>query len=478
MIWIKRTIMLGMAVLAVLFLSLGGAKPPVVPPGFTVVEYWEKWVGNEAAQMKVIVDDFNNTVGREKHIYVRYLPMSGVDQKALIAIAAGVPPDIAGIWDKQLPQFASLGALEKLDDLAASRGINDQTYWPVYWNECNYNGHLYALISTPATIALHYNKKMFHDVPAERWRKVGLDPNDAPNRAPRTIAELDKYSEAIDTFDAAGNLDHAGYIPLYCWYNDYLMYWFGGGIFDQKTQKFLLTSPGTIKSFEWIASYTRRLGVRSMSDFQSSMGTFDSPQNPFMVRKVAMVMQGPWMANYIFNQKPAMSELLVPRSQERTLPNRLDNYEWAVAPFPSDIPGVDNVTVGAADILTIPRGAPHRKEAFEFLAYVTRQDVTEKLDSLHCKNSPLRAVSASFIRNHPNPYIQIFEDLAASPNAHGVPRLAIWQEVSKELDDGADAVGIDGEDPTQVLTAAQARLQEKYDRYHAIELERDAADRN
>jgi multiple sugar transport system substrate-binding protein len=468
--------MLGMALIALLFLGFGGARPAPTPLGFTVVEYWEKWVGNEGAQMKLIVDDFNNTVGKEKHIFVRNLQMSGVDEKTLIAVAAGVPPDIAGIWDMQLPSFASLGALEKLDDLAAARGINEKTYWPIYWDDCTYNGHLYAVVSTPADITLHYNKKMFHDVPPERWRAVGLDPNDAPNRAPRTIRELDQYAEAIDTFDDKGNIVHAGYIPLYSWYNAFLPYWFGGELFDQKTQKFKLTSPGTIKAFQWIASYTKRLGKRPMSDFQSSMGNFDSPSNPFMVRQVAMVMQGPWMANYIYNQKRSMSEVLVPRSQERTLPDRRDNYEWGVAPFPSDLPGENDITCGNVDILTIPRGAPHKKEAFEFLAYLCRPEVSEKLNSMHCKDSPLRIVSPDFVKNHPNPYINIFQDLAAGPHAYGIPRIPIWLEVQKELTDAAQAVGIDGLDPATVLAAAQARLQEKYDRNHAIEVRREKSD--
>ncbi len=47
--------------------------------------------------MRVIVDDFNNTVGAEKGIYVRYVSSSTINQKTLVATAAGVPPDIAGL---------------------------------------------------------------------------------------------------------------------------------------------------------------------------------------------------------------------------------------------------------------------------------------------------------------------------------------------------------------------------------------------
>ncbi len=136
---------------------------PKLPPGFTVVEYWEKWNNHEATQMQVIVDDFNKSVGQEKKIYVHFLSMSDIDQKTLISISAGVPPDITGTWDTQIAQYAALGAVEQLDDLAAAHGITEDYYLPVFWRGCHYNGHLYALVSTPGTVALLYNKQIFQE---------------------------------------------------------------------------------------------------------------------------------------------------------------------------------------------------------------------------------------------------------------------------------------------------------------------------
>jgi ABC-type glycerol-3-phosphate transport system substrate-binding protein len=135
--------------------------------------------------MKEIVNDFNAGIGAEKHIFVRYVSISAINQKTLIATAAGVPPDVAGLWDTNLAQFAAQDALEPLDDLATEHGITAATYKPVYWDACHYDGKLYALISTPATVALHYNKKLFHEQAAS-LRAAGLD----PDRAPATIDEL------------------------------------------------------------------------------------------------------------------------------------------------------------------------------------------------------------------------------------------------------------------------------------------------
>src|SRR5262245_5166185 len=121
--WVRRIILSLLALGALAFLARGSrrADTAAVPSDFVVIRYWEKWTGKEADQMKQIVDDFNATVGRDKKIFVQYLSMSSVDQKTLLATAAGVPPDVAGVWDSQVRQFAAMGALQCLDDMAAER---------------------------------------------------------------------------------------------------------------------------------------------------------------------------------------------------------------------------------------------------------------------------------------------------------------------------------------------------------------------
>lgn len=468
MAWMKSIIFALLAVVGVGFLVFGAPKQPTnIPSDYVIVEYWEKWVGNEAAQMQQIVNDFNRTVGRQKKIFVRYMSMTDIDQKTLIATSAGVPPDIAGLWDQQIAQVAALGAAEPLDALAKAHGITAKSYLPVFWKACHYNGHLYALVSTPGTIALIYNKKIFHE-DAARLRAAGLD----PNRPPRTLAEFDRYAAALDTRDSSGRIDRAGYVPLQSWYHPFISYWFGGDIYNPVTHRFTLDSPATLKAYEWIQSYSRRMGPRALMDFQNSLGNFDSPNNPFLVGKLVMEQQGPWMANYIHHLKPSMSEVLVPRKLEYTLAHRTDNYAWGVAPFPSAVPGLNDVSYNSFDVLMIPRGARHKKAAFEFIAYVNRQDVAEKLCTLHCKNCQLAHVSQAFIKNHPNPYIAIYEKLSASPNAKAVPSVPIWPEVMKQLTDTAQSIAIEGADPKTALAKAQQRMQAEYDRFRRIELRR------
>jgi ABC-type glycerol-3-phosphate transport system substrate-binding protein len=275
----------------------------------------------------------------------------------------------------------------------------------------------------------------------------------------------------------------AGFLPMEPdWYIELTAWWFGGDMFDAKTQKFTLDRPENLRAFEWIRSYTVKLGTPVMMELRNNKKQFDSPQNPFMARTVAMEQQGPWMANFIWTLThtepwtPTMSELKVPRAREFELPNRLDNYEWAAAPFPSvakrDATGrptgeplLKDVTYCDFDTLSIPRGAKHRKEAFEFIAYVNRQAVMEKLCMLHCKGTPLRKVSEYFMTRHPNPYIDVFETLASSPNARSLPKVPIWPEVAEELINESQAVYMLEKSPEEAVRDAQSRCQAKYDAY-------------
>jgi multiple sugar transport system substrate-binding protein len=454
-------------------LAFGPRGDEHLPKHRIVIDYWEKWTGNEEAQMRVIVDDFNRTVGAEKGIYVRYISSSTINQKTLVATAGGVPPDIAGLFDVNLVQFAAMGALEPLENLAREHGITAAYYKPVYWNGLNYDGHLWGLISTPTVVALHYNKQIFQEN-ASALRAAGLD----PDRAPRTIHELDAYAHALTVKGPGGRVIRAGFLPMEPnWYVNYIPYWFGGSFWDAKDKRFTLTSPPVVKAYQWIQSYAAWLGKDAMSDFRNGMGNFDSPQNAFLAGQVAMEMQGTFLANFIYNRKRSMSTVLWPRAVEMTKPlsERLRNYQWAVAPFPSAVPGLRDVAYCGFDVLAIPRGSKHKKEAFEFIAYVNRQDVMEKLNKLQCKNSPLAKVSDDFLNHHPNPYIRIFERLARSPNARTAPQIPIMPEVVDELNALSQEISLLEVKPQPALAALQVRLQAEYDEFVREQLARGSS---
>lgn len=456
-------------------LLIFGPRPQVDTrrEGVVFIDYWEKWGGLEGSQMQQIVDEFNDTVGREKGIAVRYLSVSTVNQKTLVAISAGVPPDVAGMWADNIPQFAALGALEPLDDFASEYGITEDYYKPVYWEGCRFEDRLYALVSTPWVLALHWNKEAFEQS-ADRLRSAGLD----PVRPPRTLDELDRYAAALDRVDDSGWVERIGYLPMHPgWWNAHLPIWFGGELYDEPTRTLQLNSPEVIHAFEWLRSYSEKLGVKSMTEFRSGLARTASSVDPFVVGTICMELQGPWRARFFEDKAPRLNQWKMSTEAARALPRerRRENYAWGATPFPS-ADGRNLVSFAGYDVLVIPRGARHKAEAFEFIAFVNRKDISEKLSSMHSKVSALRHPSEQFLENHPNPYIDVFEALASSPNVRTVPRIPIWQEVSQEMDFVGQKVFLLQQTPKEALDQAQERMQRKLDDFFELDAKRRPPD--
>lgn len=492
------------------------------------IQYWEKWTGLEAQQMQRIVDEFNETVGREKGIWVDHYSMSQIDRKTIISTAAGAPPDVVGMWDGQVLQFAALGALEPLNDYAARYGLTREKYKGVFYDGCTAGGTLYALPSTVWCVALVWNKQVFADR-AEQLRAAGCD----PTRAPRTIAELDRYAAALDTWEPVDpahpeqrRLSRAGFVPAEPGsFTNLYPYWFGAGYVDPSGLRLDLTAPEMMRTYNWLRGYSERLGRDRLAEFRSAFNAgmsslSDNPQNPFFVGWIAMEQQGPWVTAQIEKLKPEAMRWHVPPDQlqrERDLPRlavgmseqevhgilgtgvrhgdaeewlagvkviqvrfandrvaslaarlrpaveRQQFCQWGAAAFPSDIPGLDNVTYAGMDVWGIPSTATHKAEAFEFIAFASRQRQIEQLSSLHCNLSPLRDQSEEYRRYHPNPYVDVFETLASSPNARPLPRIINWPKVADELGQSAERSALLHGTTREILTRAQARAQQALD---------------
>lgn len=221
-------------------------------------------------------------------------------------------------------------------------------------------------------------------------------------------------------------------------------FWFGGDLWDGD-RRITSTGPAHVEAFKWFRHYPEKYGLNNLRQFGASLGTFSSPQNAFLTEQVAMVLQGVWMYNFIEKFAP--------------------HIEWAVAPFPSNDPeALSGVTIVECDVLVIPRGARHVKEAFEFIRYVNSRPAMEKLVLGQRKFSPLAEISPDFVERHPNPYIQVFMDLAGSPNARYEPRLSVWNEYRGEMVVAAERIFSMRISPEDALREVEERVQWKFDR--------------
>ncbi len=387
------------------------------------VVYWEKWTGQEGEEMRKVVDAFNRSQDR---IFVRYLSISGVDTKTLLATSGGNPPDVAGIWQERIAQFADGGALMDLTPMANEAGLGRDYYIANYYNACSYQGKLWALPSTPASVALHVRPDL---VPPEVA---------SPETFPQTIEELDALTERISQRDPNGAIKMAAFLPS----NPGWWHWGWGSLFGGKLlegDRIVVNGPESVRAFEWIQSYAKRFGAKEVQSFQSGFGTFSSPQDPFMSGKVASELNGTWKGNYINVYKKGLKWFAVP------------------FPYPKDRPDLKGHALLSQDVLAIPRDAKHPKEAFEFIKFVQRQDVMEGLCKGHGKNSPLNQVSESFFETHPNPQIRLFDELARSKTSFSPPVVGLFPQISSEVGVAFQEVSNEIKTPKQALDDAQKR---------------------
>ena len=272
------------------------------------------------------------------------------------------------------------------------------------------------------------------------FKNAGLD----PERPPRTIQELDAFAEKLTLRDKDGNITQIGFMPMEPgWWNWSWGYFFGGRLWDGG-ERITANAPENIQAFGWIESYTKKYGVAYLNSFRGGFGNFDSPQNGFLAGKVAMEIQGVWMYNFIDKHAPGL--------------------QWGAAPFPTVRRDMPPTTVAEADILAIPNGAAHPREAFEFIKFVNSQHGMELLCMGQRKFTPLRKVSREFLARHPNPYIKVFIDLAKSPGAFTDPPIGIWNEYSDEVNSAIQKVWLQQGTPEGILGDVQARTQKKWDR--------------
>lgn len=423
-------------------------------PQRIVVDYWEKWSSFEMEAMQTIIDDFNRSQDR---IEVRFLSISPIDVKLMLAASGGNPPDLAGIWEYNIPDLAEKGALLPLDNALAGAGLGADHYVPAFWNLCRHRGFTWGLPSTPGAVALYYNKRLF--------REAGLD----PDQPPRTFAEVEEMSRRLTRVEVARagrrvrlsfdeltpaeresgryEIVQVGHQP-----NDVggmqvglWGYWFGAKYWDGD-RRILADEPANLAAYRWLRDVMVSYGIDQLKNFGASFGQSTSSLSPFLSGKCAMVVQGPWYPNFIEKFSP--------------------DLEWGIAPFPA-IPGVADdapMTVIISDMLVIPRGAKHPREAFEFLRYTQRRDVAEKLATLQGKFTALRDVSPEFLARHPNPAVSFYSELARSPNARTAPRLSIWRDYEVELSVAALNVRFLLKTPEQALAEAQNRVQWRFDR--------------
>lgn len=426
----RRVAVGGMTAAAAALLLFGPRRDDDAPPGRLVLDYWDKWTGVEAVAMHRLVQAFNRSQDR---LFVRYLTINAIDQKAMIAIAGRSPPDIVGLWNYNIPAYAEAGALLPLDDMASARGLTASRYIDTVWKMVTHQDRLWSMISTCGSIALYLN--------LDAIESAGLDPNDTP----RTTHELDTLNRRIMSSRPDGTIERMGFVHTDPgWWPWIWGYQFGGSLIDPETGNATATDPRNRRAYEWVNAYPQFFGSRELLAFQSGLGLYGTAQYGFLTGRVASAVQGPWLANLV--------NAFAPNMRYRAVPMPVDEAVY-----------IDDRPIGLldGDVLAIPRGAKHPEASFEFISWIQDRRRLEQLARAHGKNSPLRETTPGFFDDHPNRSIRTHAEIAASDRAFLFPRTSTWPRYDAEFDAGFERLWLGTQAPWQILRDIQATMQQQ-----------------
>ena len=158
------------------------------------------WNKRKALQMEADIQMIKEFERLHPGVTVEHVSVtSDYYNKLSVAIAAGVPPDVAQlIATYSLAEFAEAGLIQPLDKCIERAGIQPGEFFPLVWESWCYDGSVWAMTYDVDANMLFTNRALFQGV------GVAL---------PETIEELDETARRLTAVDDAGNIVRMGFVP-------------------------------------------------------------------------------------------------------------------------------------------------------------------------------------------------------------------------------------------------------------------------
>ena len=468
-----------------------------------VIKFWQYWAGEEKEALAKLIQKFN----QEKHGFtVEMQSISLPRKKVMMAITANVPPDLVLLDGDMVMDFALRNALLPLEKISAKGGTvverassrlknqgktdlaelykdTTQIISPNYLEMLFIKGSQVALPVMPTAEALHINKTLLN--------KYNL-------RSPESLEDLIYVSDSIIK---KSNFNEFGWLPTWpIWSGRFIVTAFGGkwaekqdgtarkrassrlrrtndrsvlavhedheddenaeiGVCEQSHDyKITANTPENIKAWEWVLeNFIKKIPQEKLQGFIEGNISYQSPDNPFYAGQVVLETSGVWEYGFTkkfspkyqievkafpsFNSQGINSQSTAPRL------NRANNYA-----APTEI---------AVDALAIPKGAKNPDKALYFMLWLLKKENINYLALSQSKFPPLKLSESEkreFIKKHPNPYIEVFMDLAESSNAVYFPHLSFSKEYKREIKKAFDKVLRLEMSPKEALDDLQKRM--------------------
>ena len=290
----------------------------------TEIEFWQYWSGPERKPLEKLINKFNS----EQHPFtVKLRTISMPRKKILMAITAGIAPDLVHLDGDMVSDFALRNALQEIDFNKLK--IAEEKFYQNYLNLLKIKNKQMALPLMPTAEALHINQNILE--------KYNLG-------EPESLKDLISSSEKIMK---ESNYEQFGLLPTWpTWTGRVIVYLFGGAWAEEQADgsyKITANSSQNIQAWKWLLdNFIKKIPQKKLQGFVEGNIAYQSPDNPFYAQTVAFEINGIW--EYGFMKRFAPESTLKVKAL--------------------------NATELTVDALAIPRGAKHYDSTIYFMSWL------------------------------------------------------------------------------------------------------------
>ncbi len=387
-----KAVLGGLLVLVVIAIMCIPAPKLAKMPERETVYFWHQWTGDYAKQAEMICDYFN--AYQDKYEVVPLSLPSSANQKLLMSVAGGNPPDIMVQWEAVIPQWADSGLLTPMDEVMSPKDKEffEKNAFPITNKIARYKGELYAIPTSMGLLGIFYHPEILE---ANGYK---------PGEVPQTLEELTELSKKLAVMDKNHNIKTMGFLPGEM--PSFLAAW-GNGLWDYKTGRLTLNTEGNVKAFEYLVNLREYYGgFDKVAKFEAGLENAggNGVLMPFFARKILFLHTGAWHIALINQQMKKYAK------------------DYKTMPTPAPVGGNKHYSWLGNCFLVIPKGASNPKGAYEFIKYwsgITDPDEGAKVMKVGGWLPSFRAVRDSEIYQEwldENPTQRAFVDMMESDN--------------------------------------------------------------
>lgn len=242
----------------------------------TKINAWSGLSGDDKGRWEEMIKAFNASQ-KDVEVVPSFYQWDLMHSKLVTSIQAGGTPEVLLMWVTVLPEMASFGALQPMDELLGEAGVKAEDFVPRAWNLGVIGGKRYGLPLDTHILGLFYNTELFE--------KAGLDPNRPPRTMEEFIAAAKKLTVAPNQWGLAIHSSTAW--PVRYWMA--FLQQQGGSMFTSDLKKAAFNDAKGRAAFQFMSDliHVHKVAPPVMTDINKA----------FLTKQAAMIWIGPWLIN-------------------------------------------------------------------------------------------------------------------------------------------------------------------------------------